>query len=65
MSVTVMTIPLDSPTVSLLIVGVFFAVLQVWWIRLLLIRNSARQKALPLSSQQFRRDLERIFKNEF
>jgi hypothetical protein len=65
MSVTEMTIPLDSPTVSLLIVGVFFAVLQVWWIRLLLIRNSARQKALPLSSQQFRRDLERIFKNEF
>jgi hypothetical protein len=65
MSVTAMTIPLDSPTVSLLIVGVFFAVLQVWWIRLLLIRNSARQKALPLSSQQFRRDLERIFKNEF
>ena len=65
MSVTAMTIPLDSTTVSLLIVGVFFAVLQVWWIRLLLIRNSARQKALPLSSQQFRRDLERIFKNEF
>jgi hypothetical protein len=65
MSVTAMTIPLDSPMVSLLIVGVFFAVLQVWWIRLLLIRNSARQKALPLSSQQFRRDLERIFKNEF
>jgi hypothetical protein len=65
MSVTEMTIALDSPTVSLLIVGVFFAVLQVWWIRLLLIRNSARQKALPLSSQQFRRDLERIFKNEF
>ena len=65
MSVTEMTIALDSPTVSLLIVGVFLAVLQVWWIRLLLIRNSARQKALPLSSQQFRRDLERIFKNEF
>ena len=65
MSVTAMTIPLDSPTVSLLIVGVFFAVLQVWWIRSLLLRNSARQKAQPLSSQQFRKDLERIFKNEF
>ena len=65
MSVTAMTIPLDSPTVSLLIVGVFFAVLQVWWIRPLLLRNSARQKAQPLSSQQFRKDLERIFKNEF
>jgi hypothetical protein len=60
-----MNIPLKSPTVSLLIVGFFFAVLQVWWIRSLLFRNSARQKAQPLSSQQFRKDLERIFKNEF
>ena len=65
MSVTAMSIPLDSPTVSVLIVGFFFAVLQVWWIRCLLLRNSARQKAQPLSSQQFRKDLERIFKNEF
>ena len=65
MSVMVMSIPLDSPTVSVLIVGFFFAVLQVWWIRSLLHRNSARQKAQPLSSQQFRKDLERIFKNEF
>jgi len=60
-----MTIPLNTPTFSLLIVGVFFVVLQVWWIRSLLFRNSARQKAQPLSSHQFRKDLERIFKNEF
>ena len=65
MSVTAISIPLDSPTVNVLIVGFFFAVLQVWWIRSLLLRNSARQKAQPLSSQQFRKDLERIFKNEF
>ncbi len=65
MSVMVTSIPLDSPTVSVLIVGFFFAVLQVWWIRSLLLRNAARQKAQPLSSQQFRKDLERIFKNEF
>ena len=65
MSVMVTSIPLDPPTVSVLIVGFFFAVLQVWWIRSLLLRNSARQKAQPLSSQQFRKDLERIFKNEF
>ena len=60
-----MTIPRDSPTVSLLVVGFFFAVLQVWWIGSLLLRNSARQNAQPLSSQQFRKDLERIFKKEF
>ena len=60
-----MTIPLNSPTVSVLIVGVFFAVLQVWWIRSLRFRNAARQNAQPLSSKQFRKDLERIFKNEF
>ncbi|QNI76923.1 putative conserved membrane protein [Synechococcus sp. SYN20] len=60
-----MTIPLNSPSVSLLIVGVFFGVLQVWWIRSLWFRNAARQKAQPLSSKQFRKDLERIFKNEF
>ncbi|QNJ32120.1 MAG: hypothetical protein DBW82_03740 [Synechococcus sp. MED-G68] len=60
-----MNVPLNSPTVSLLIVGFFFVVLQVWWIRSLLFRNSARQKAQPLSTQQFRKDLERIFKNEF
>ena len=60
-----MNIPLHSPTVSLLIVGFPFAVLLVWWIRSLLFRNAARQKAQPLSSQQFRKDLERIFKNEF
>ncbi len=60
-----MPLPVNSPTVSVLTVGFFFAALQVWWIRSLLHRNSARQKAQPLSSQQFRKDLERIFKNEF
>ena len=60
-----MNIPLNSPTVSLLIVGAFLAVLQVWWIRSLRFRNAAREKAQPLSSKQFQKDLERIFKNEF
>jgi hypothetical protein len=56
---------LTSPTNSLLIVGIFFAGFQAWWISSLFLKNSARHKSQPLSSQQFRKDLERIFKNEF
>ena len=55
---------LDAPTLSLLLVGSVFAGLQVWWIGSLMVRNRRRQGERPLSSQQFRRDLERIFRQE-
>ena len=59
-----MNISLDFPTVTLLIVG-FFGVLQVCCIRSFSLRNSAFRKAQPLSTHQFQKHLERIFKNEF
>ena len=55
---------LDPPTFSLLVVGSLFAGLQVWWIGSLVIRNNRRRGERPLSTQQFRRDLERIFRQE-
>ena len=54
----------DSSTLSLLAFGSVFAGLQVWWIGSLVIRNNRRQGERPLSTQQFRRDLERIFRQE-
>lgn len=54
----------DASTSSLLVVGFVFAGLQVWWISALMIRNNRRKGERPLSSQQFRRDLERIFRQE-
>ena len=54
----------DASTISLLVVGSVFAGLQVWWISALMIRNNRRKGERPLSSQQFRRDLERIFRQE-
>lgn len=54
----------DASTLSLLVVGSVFAGLQVWWISALMIRNNRRKGERPLSSQQFRRDLERIFRQE-
>ena len=59
-----MAFNLDAPTISLLVFGVAFAALQVWWIGALLVHNRRHQGALPLSSEQFRRDLERIFRQE-
>ena len=54
-----MAFDLDTPTISLLMVGAAFAALQVWWIGALLVRNHRHRGERPLSSQQFRRDLER------
>ena len=54
----------DASTFSLLVVGSVFAGLQVWWISALMIRNNRRKGERPLSSPQFRRDLERIFRQE-
>ena len=55
---------LDAPTLSLLLFGSIFAGLQIWWISSLMVRNRRRQGGKPLTSQQFRRDLERIFREE-
>ncbi|QNI67052.1 putative conserved membrane protein [Synechococcus sp. BMK-MC-1] len=54
---------MTAPTISLLIFGAFFAALQIWWIGSLMIRNRRRSSERPLTTSQFRRDLERIFKN--
>ena len=59
-----MAFNLDAPTISLLVFGVAFAALQVWWIGALLVRNRRHQGERPLSSEQFRRDPERIFRQE-
>ena len=59
-----MAFNLDAPTISLLVFGVAFAALQVWWIGALLVRNRRHQGERPLSSELFRRDLESIFRQE-
>ena len=59
-----MPIHFDAPTLSLLLFGSIFAGLQIWWISSLMVRNRRRQGGKPLTSQQFRRDLERIFREE-
>lgn len=46
---------------ALLLTGGLFAALQLWWIGSLLQRNKRRRGGEPLSSQAFRRELERIF----
>ncbi len=59
-----MLFQLDAPTLSLLVFGSVFAGLQVWWIGALVIRNNRCRGERPLTTQQFRRDLERIFRQE-
>ena len=54
---------INAPTISLLIFGALFAALQIWWIGSLMVRNRRRSGERPLSTAQFRRDLERIFNN--
>jgi hypothetical protein len=51
----------NSATASLLVTGTMFAALQLWWIRSLVRRNRRRRGAEPLSRQDFRQELERIF----
>ncbi|EAQ69691.1 putative conserved membrane protein [Synechococcus sp. RS9909] len=55
---------LDTPTISLVVFGVCFAALQVWWIASLLQRNRRRRAGEPLSNREFRAELERIFRRE-
>ena len=52
----------NSATASLLVTGTLFAALQRWWIRSLVRRNRRRRGAEPLSQQDFRQELERIFR---
>ena len=52
----------NSATASLLVTGMVFAALQLWWIRSLVRRNRRRRGAEPLSQQDFRQELERIFR---
>ena len=52
----------NSDTASLLVTGTLFAALQLWWIRSLVRRNRRRRGAEPLSQQDFRQELERIFR---
>ena len=52
----------NSATASLLVTGTLFAALQLWWIRSLVRRNRRRNGAEPLSQQDFRQELERIFR---
>ena len=58
-----MAFNLDAPTISLLVFGVASQPCR-WWIGALLVRNHRHRGERPLSSQQFRRDLERIFRQE-
>lgn len=51
----------NSATASLLVTGTLFAALQLWFIRSLVRRNRRRRGAEPLSQQDFRQELERIF----
>jgi len=53
----------NSATLSLLVTGVLFAALQLWWIGSLLRRNRRNRLAEPLSGKEFRRQLEKIFQN--
>ncbi len=52
----------NSATASLLVTGTLFAALQLWWIRSLVRRNRRRRGAEPLSQQDFRQELEHIFR---
>ena len=52
----------NSATASLLVTGTLFVALQLWWIRSLVRRNRRRRGAEPLSQQDFRQQLERIFR---
>ena len=48
--------------ISLLVTAGLCGALQIWWIGSLLRRNHRRRGAEPLSASDFRRELERIFR---
>ncbi|MEB3158376.1 MAG: hypothetical protein VKK03_02820 [Synechococcus sp.] len=53
---------LNSPLISLVVLVGLFAVLQVWWLGSLMRRRQRNRLAAPLSSKDFRDQLERIFR---
>lgn len=53
----------NEATISLVVTGLIFTLLQIWWIGALLRRNRRRRAAEPLSSSEFRKELERIFRS--
>ena len=52
----------NDAEISLLVTAGLFGALQIWWIGSLLRRNHRRRGAEPLSSSDFRRELQRIFR---
>ena len=52
----------NSATLCLMVTASLFAGLQLWWIGSLVRRNRRRRGAEPLSQQDFRQELERIFR---
>ena len=54
----------NSATAGLVVTGTLFAGLQLWWIGSLVRRNRRRRGAEPLSQQDFRQELERIFRKD-
>ena len=52
----------NSATAGLVVTGTLFAGLQLWWIGSLILRNRRRRGAEPLTQQDFRQELERIFR---
>ena len=52
----------NSAKASLVVTTTLFAGLQLFWISSLVRRNRRRRGAEPLSQQDFRQELERIFR---
>ena len=52
----------NSATLGLVVTDSLFAGVQLWWIGSLVRRNQRRRGAEPLSQQDFRQELERIFR---
>lgn len=49
-----------APTSSIFSAGVLIALVQLWWIRTLVLRNRRRLGAEPLSATAFQKELDRI-----
>ena len=54
---------LNQPTVTLLSIGLVLAGFQLWWISSLVARNRRIRGGEPLSSKEFKKELDRIFSN--
>ena len=54
----------NSAMAGLVVTGTLFAGLQLWWIGSLVRGYRRRRGAEPLSQQDFRQELERIFRKD-